>query len=70
METKILMHSKTNREYIENTEDDYINNKETFKQLVKDKTPPYHIGFYFIRNSKRKFDYINIAQIVQDGYEA
>ena len=29
-------------------------------------TYPIIVDFYFIRNSKRKFDYINPAQTVQD----
>lgn len=34
--------------------------------MIKDKKKPYYIGFYFIRNSKRKFDYNNLTQLPQD----
>ena len=43
-----------------------LENKKKFKEMIKDKEKPYKIGFYFIRDSQRKFDYINIAQIIQD----
>ena len=33
---------------------------------VGKKTPPYSVGMYFIRDSKRRFDYNNISQIVTD----
>ena len=38
----------------------------TGKYLVKGKKKPYNIEFTFYRKTKRKFDYINAAQIVQD----
>ena len=34
--------------------------------MLKDKEKPYKVELYFIRDSKRKFDYINAAQIVFD----
>lgn len=36
------------------------------RQYLKDKTPPHLIKFYFIRNSKRKFDGINAMAIICD----
>lgn len=29
-------------------------------------TPPYKVGLFFVRDSKRKFDFINACQIVAD----
>ena len=29
-------------------------------------TPPYKVGLFFVRDSKRRFDYINACQIVAD----
>ena len=49
---------KSKRFYQEKTND--------FLIMTKDLPKPLHISFYFIRNSKRKFDYINPAQTVQD----
>ena len=63
---KYLIHSKTVMNYIKNTKEDWINNKEKFEELIKDKEMPYKIEFTFIRNSRRKFDYINPCQTVQD----
>jgi Holliday junction resolvase RusA-like endonuclease len=39
------------------------------RQFVKSlpPSPPYHVKFYFVRDSKRKFDLINALQIVQDA---
>jgi len=63
---KYLINSKTTREYIKNTKPFYREAKDKFLKMVKGLEPPYHVDFYFIRSSKRKFDYINPAQTVQD----
>ena len=34
--------------------------------MLKGKEKPYKIELYFIRDSKRRFDYINAAQIIFD----
>ncbi|MGL5231909.1 MAG: hypothetical protein ACRC7W_01075 [Fusobacteriaceae bacterium] len=44
----------------------WLKNKSNFLKLIKDKEKPLKIGFYFIRKDKRKFDYINIAQLPLD----
>lgn len=36
------------------------------KQQLKHMEPPYKIGFHFVRDSKRKFDFHNAVQIVAD----
>ena len=43
-----------------------VNNKQKFEKLIENKEMPYNIEFTFIRNSRRKFDYINPCQTVQD----
>jgi len=63
---KMLINSKATREYIKKSKGDYLENKEKFLKLTKGLSTPLHISFYFIRNSKRRFDYINPAQTVQD----
>ena len=63
---KYLIHSKTVMNYIKNTKEDWVGNQKQFEKLVKDKEVPYKIEFTFIRNSRRKFDYINPCQTVQD----
>ena len=68
---KMLIHSKPTRNYIRDTKQLYIQAKEEFNSQVVDKAGiepsyPIHIDFYFVRSSRRKFDYINPAQTVQD----
>ena len=63
---KYLIHSKTVMNYIKESKNDYINNKELFIDMCKDKEKPYTVSFTFYRGSRRKFDYINPAQTVQD----
>ena len=61
-----LNSSKATKRYIKEREWEYVANKKEFKELVKNFEPPYRICFKFFRKTKRKFDYINAAQIVQD----
>jgi len=44
----------------------YSAKKSEFKKISKNFEPPYRVVFSFVRKTKRKFDYINAAQIVQD----
>lgn len=52
--------------YYKETKQEWEDNKDTFLKLIKRKEKPYKIEFKFVRGSKRKFDYINILQVVQD----
>lgn len=61
-----LISSKTVRNYLKAYEYQYKLKKDEFKALVSSKDKPYYIGFYFIRNSKRKFDYHNMVQLPFD----
>jgi Holliday junction resolvase RusA-like endonuclease len=40
---------------------------EKFRSIVDQYTRPIHLGFYFVRNSNRKFDLINILQAPMDA---
>lgn len=62
----MLLNSKTVQKYIKESKGDWILNKNNFKKMLKGKEKPYKIELYFIRDSRRKFDYINAAQIVFD----
>ena len=62
----MLLNSKTVQNYIKNSKADWILNKRNFLKMLENKEKPYRIELYFIRDSKRKFDYINAAQIVFD----
>lgn len=61
-----LINSEVTEKYIKNSKVDWILNKNNFKKMIKDKEKPYKIELYFIRDSKRRFDYINAAQIIFD----
>lgn len=63
---KMLIQSKTVRNYLKQYEIQYKLYANKFKELIKNKQKPYYIGFYFIRDSKRKFDYNNLTQLPQD----
>ena len=63
---KYLIGSKITLEYKKNVADYYALLANTFRTMLKGKTPPYRIEFTFIRDKHKKFDYINAAQIVQD----
>lgn len=65
---KRIINSATVRKYIKEygkqwEDEDLIQN---FKSIVVSKEKPYKLHFYFIRDSKRKFDYINAAQLPCD----
>ena len=62
----LLINSKTVQSYIKNSKADWILNKNNFKKMIKDKEKPYRIELYFIRDTRRRFDYINAAQIIFD----
>lgn len=40
--------------------------KKKFIRLLEGKKKPFKIGLFFVRDSKRRFDYHNICQIVLD----
>ena len=62
----MLLNSKTVQNYIKKSKADWLLNKNEFLKMLKDKEKPYKIELYFIRDSKRRFDYINAAQIIFD----
>lgn len=61
---RFLIPSKTTTRYVRATKMEYMINQTKFKQMFT--KYPYSVGLYFIRNSKRHFDYINACQIVAD----
>lgn len=63
---RMLIQSKTVRNYLKQYEIQYKIKAKEFKEMIKNKKKPYYIGFYFIRDSKRKFDYNNLTQLPQD----
>ena len=61
-----MINSKTVQKYIKESKADWLVNKNEFLKMLKGKEKPYKIELYFIRDSKRRFDYINAAQIIFD----
>ncbi|MDK4479942.1 hypothetical protein [Fusobacterium necrophorum] len=68
MKRPILTNSKTVKNYLKAHEHEWKNPKtiKEFKKKLEGKEKPYRIGFYFIRDSRRKFDFINAAQLPCD----
>ena len=64
--TTRLINSEVTEKYIKNSKADWVLNKRNFLKMLVDKEKPYRIELYFIRDSRRKFDYINAAQIIFD----
>lgn len=61
-----IVGSNASRTYIKNTELFYISHANKFRETVKDFEKPYHISLYFIRATRQRFDFINMAQIIFD----
>lgn len=58
--------SKQYLDYANTTIGYYEANCLVFAQMIKNLTPPYNIEFTFAMTTKRKFDYNNLSQGVQD----
>lgn len=63
---RMLISSETVMKYKKKTESFWVYLGKKFKKQLEGKTKPYKIGFYFIRDSKRKADYVNLAQLPLD----
>lgn len=66
---KRIISSKTVRRYEKAMAEVYRANKDKFIELTKDKQLPLRIGFYFYRDSKRKWDFCNIIQCPLDLFQ-
>ena len=62
----LLINSKTVQKYLKESRADWLINKNEFLKMLKGKEKPYKVELFFIRDSKRRFDYINAAQIIFD----
>ena len=63
---KYLIHSKTTMRYIKESKGEYLEQTYPFKEFIERFSTPYIIHFKFYRKSRRKFDYVNPLQTVQD----
>lgn len=64
--TTRLINSEVTEKYIKISKTDWILNKKNFLKMLENKEKPYKIELFFIRDSRRRFDYINAAQIIFD----
>jgi len=63
---KYLISSEQTMDYKNNSGIFWIKNRLKFKTLIEGLNPPFKIGFYFIRKSAHKSDYVNLAQLPLD----
>lgn len=63
---KFSVESKTVKRYRKDTKLIYQSLSHQFRKATKDLPKPLIIGFEFVRGSRRRFDYINPLQTVQD----
>ena len=62
----ILIWSKTALKYVEVSKDEWESHREEVKRILESKEKPYRIYFHFVRGSRRKYDFVNPLQTVQD----
>lgn len=63
---RFLVTSATTKRYEKQAIPVYESHAAAFKEITATLPRPLQIHFLFVRDSKRKFDYINPAQTVQD----
>lgn len=63
---KKLIPSKTVQKYLEHYEKYWSTERQNFLEKIKGLEKPYKVGFYFMRKTRHKFDWINAVQICQD----
>lgn len=64
---KFLVSSKLVTKWTRSTKQHFEIHREHFLRLIEDKDYPLRIRFTFVRDSRRKFDYINPLQTIQDA---
>lgn len=52
--------------YVDHAKNYFQHHRNDFLRAIEGKAPPYRISFKFVRDSKRKFDYANALQTIQD----
>lgn len=62
----IVLNSKFAEDYIKKTANQWTLNRNNFTHLIKNKKKPYNIEFQFIRETKRRFDFVNLCQLPLD----
>ena len=64
---RILLVSSKNVQYYRKTRAIFLrNDRYSFLESARDKGRPLFVGFYFVRDSKRIFDYHNAVHVIAD----
>lgn len=58
--------SKKSQQFIKESKSDFDASKEEFLEMLKGKSKPYLIGFHFVRDSRRRWDFHNMVQLPLD----
>jgi len=62
----LVLNSKFAETYTRETAKQWDANRSNFQKLISNKSKPYRIEFQFIRESKRRFDFVNLCQLPLD----
>jgi hypothetical protein len=62
-----IIASRATQRWRRNTKEEWEKHRDMFLSLIRGLSPPFHIEFTFVRKQRRKFDYINPAQTIQDA---
>lgn len=63
---RFVTSSECSKNYLETMGTFYLSQKNHFKEMIKGLEMPINIEFQFVRKTKSRFDFINMAQIVCD----
>lgn len=58
--------SKNVQKYTKETKEQYTKYKDQFLKLMEEKEAPVMIGFHFVRDSRRRWDFHNMVQLPLD----
>ena len=61
-----IINSKAALRYKSNLYPVYVAKRKEFTQMIQGMDAPYLIGFHFIRETRGRFDFNNMTQMVQD----
>lgn len=63
---RFLVQSAAVKKYLKLYEKQFILHRNQFLKMIKGKSKPLNIKFRYVRATRQRFDFINMAQIVQD----
>ena len=63
---KRLIGSKATIRYIKTSKKQLVEKKSEFHEMLEGKKKPYIIGYYFVRGTRHKYDWVNPVQTIQD----